>query len=457
MKSTSTNDFNYDSFDRLMSTFLQMSHVLIEEWHNCTTEELTHDIHSLCVKGSRLCNMIDMDLTLQQQDLTQGRKDKNKAYFLGLGDLIMPLVRLLTKDVVKLQQEGTLERPLTNDNQVDLFFLMPKLGEWVLPTAPDKENVRMAFTELPLMLSAIEKEIDYKPSFDEPWESQFIYTFRYFSMLCLLAFHFKHLALMMHKELGKEEAGHLLTRKVQAYQETEKGKEEMRHFIALLKYEYEGKKPSSEALNTERRQLVKLVPKVFQTCFMEHIDDINELAASVTTIHPMPGEDDFQALFLAIAKYQWISGKLYEQSHSACITSEPYNKVFHTNINGKPVDFNRLRKQIGQMVSMIERKNHWFCIYSVLKYRNLIKDPVATHFAEQMQSSDWFPHLPDVLRFTGETLTEYNGYLNDTSFPTWNRERYDSFRLRKGKKKWSPDLWSKFQRLCYQLDECFSG
>jgi len=456
MKSTSINDFNYDSFDRIMSTFLQMSHVLIEEWDNCTAEELTHDVHSLCAKGSRLCNMIDNDLTFQQQDLSQGRKDKNKAYFLGLSDLIMPLVKLLTKDVERLQQVGTLERPISNENQIDLYFLMPKLGEWVLPTAPDNENVRMAFTEFPQMLGAIEEEIDYKTSFDEPWESQFIHTFKYFAMLCLLAFHFKHLAQMMHKELGKEEAGHMLTRKVQAYQETEKGKEEMRHFIALLKYQFKGKKPLIEALDTERRQLVNQVPKVFQTCFMEYIDDINELAANITTIKPVPDTDDFESLFAAIAKYQWMTENLYAHNHPEYSQPAIYNRVFHTSINGKPVDFNRLRKQIKQMISMIERKNHWFCIYSVLKYRNYIKDPVATHFAEQMQCNDWFPHLPDVLQFSGDTLTEYNGYLNDTSFPIWNRERYDSFRLLRGKKKWSPDLWSKFQRLCYQLDDCFT-
>ena len=121
--------------------------------------------------------------------------------------------------------------------------------------------------------------------------------------------------------------------------------------------------------------------------------------------------------------------------------------IFQKNI----LDFHKISSRSSHRYS-----KQRFCIYSVLKYRNLIKDPVATHFAEQMQSSNWFPHLPDVLRFTGETLTEYNGYLNDTSFPTWNRDRYDSFRLRKGKKKWSPDLWSKFQRLCYQLDECFT-
>lgn len=456
MNTMTTENFKYALFDRLMSNFLQMTHVLIDEWDSCSSEELTYDIHSLCVKGSRLCNMIDADLAYQQQDLTHGRKEKNKSYFLELGDLIMPLVKLITNDLIASQNEISQERPSTKDSLMNLDSLMPKLAEWVLPIAPDNANTREAFTILPMMVSAFEEDAEYEFSFDEPWQIQILHAFRFFSMLCLLAFHFKHLAQMMHKELGKEEVGHLLTKKVQTYQETAKGKEEMRHFIALLKYEYDGKMPSMEELNTERRLLVKQVPRVFQTCFMEHIDDINELGVSITAINPVPNEEDFEALFAAIAKHQWISENLYEHSHPKGNQPNIYNRIFHTSINGKPVDFHRLRKQIEQMISIIERKNHWFCIYSVLKYRNYIKDPVATHFAEQMQSADWFPHLPDVLRFTGDTLTEYNGYLNDTSFPIWNRERYDSFRLLRGRKKWSPDLWLKFQRLCFQLDDCFT-
>lgn len=313
MKSTPTHDFSYDSFDKLMSNFLQMTHVLIEEWDNCIAEELTHDIHSLCLKGSRLCNMIDADLALQQQDLTQGRKEKNKAYFLEISGLIMPLVRLLTRAFLESQQGKDMEKPSAKDSQMDLDSILPKLGEWVLPNTTNNEQTREAFAMLPLMISTMEEEIEYNLSFDEPWQVQLFNAFRYFAMLCLLAFHFKHLAQMMYKELGKEEVGHLLTKKVQAYKETAKGKEEMRHFIALLKYEYDGKMPSMEALNTERRLLVKQVPRVFQTCFMEHIDDINELGVSITAINPVPDEDDFEALFAAIAKHQWISENLYEQ------------------------------------------------------------------------------------------------------------------------------------------------
>ena len=456
MKTHATNDFNYNSFDLLMRAFLQMNHVLVDEWDNCTAEELTHDIHSLCVKGSRLCNMIDTDLVLQQQDLTHSRDEKNKSYFLELGDLIMPLVRLITRDLLESQDGKTMDKPSAKDSQMDLDSLLPKLGEWVLPNAPDNAKTRETFTLLPLIINAFKEEMEYNPIFDEPWQLQIVNAFKEFAILCLLTFHFRQLVQMTNKDVSKEQAGHLLTKKVQAFCDTEKGQEEMRHFIAVIKYENNGNSPTVETLDAERKQLVKLLPKIFQTCFMEHIDDINELATSIMAINPAPNAEELEDLYPVIAKYQWISEKMYESTHPTDSKSEIYNKVLHTSLNGKPVNMNRLYTVIKKMVGKIEKKNHWFCIYSVLKYRNYIKDPVATHFAQQMQQADWFPHLPEHLRFTGETLTEYNGYLNDNTYPTWNKERYEIFRLSKGKKKWSPSLWLKFQRLCYELDECFT-
>ena len=260
---------------------------------------------------------------------------------------------------------------------------------------------------------------------------------------------------MTDEEVNSEEAGRMLTGQVLVYIETDKGKEDFRNFIAVLKYENDGQMPEYDELNVERKHLIKQVPRAFQTCFMEHIDDINELAMSIVAIKPLPNDKEYEALLSAIAKYQWLTEQMYEYEHPESIQPELYNKVFYTSMNGIPVDFKRLRKKIEKMLNLINRKNHWFCIYSVLKYHHYIKDPVATHFAEQMRHHDWFSNLPDFLKFSGETLTEYNGYLNENTFPSWNRERYESFRLLNGKKKWSPDLWSKFQRLCYELDEVF--
>lgn len=79
MNTATQQSFNYESFDRQMAGFLHMSYLLIDEWDDCTFEEMSHDLHSLCIKGSRLCNLIDNDLALQKQDLTQSRHGKTRT------------------------------------------------------------------------------------------------------------------------------------------------------------------------------------------------------------------------------------------------------------------------------------------------------------------------------------------------------------------------------------------
>lgn len=147
--------------------------------------------------------------------------------------------------------------------------------------------------------------------------------------------------------------------------------------------------------------------------------------------------------------------RLLHPKHSESSEATIYNKVFHTSVGGKPVDMKKLHEKIGQMIDLASRKNHWFCIYSVLKFRNLIKDSAAKHFAEQMAHPDWFPELSKELQFNGDTLTEYNGYLNDTLFTAWNQKDYDSYRTLHHKTRWAPDLWRRFQVLCYSMNDVF--
>lgn len=132
-----------------------------------------------------------------------------------------------------------------------------------------------------------------------------------------------------------------------------------------------------------------------------------------------------------------------------------FNKVFRTNVGGKPVDMKELREKIGQMIDLASRKNHWFCIYSVLKFRNFIKDGAAKYFSDQMRHPDWFPNLEKNLQFNGDTLTEYNGYLSETPFPAWNQTDFDRYCTQHHKTRWAHDLWHKFQELCYQMNDVF--
>ena len=88
MNTATASDFNYESFDRQMAEFLSMSYLLVGEWDDCTREEMMFDLNSLCVKGSRLCYLIDIDLGLQKEDLTQSRREMNQNYYLELNTLL---------------------------------------------------------------------------------------------------------------------------------------------------------------------------------------------------------------------------------------------------------------------------------------------------------------------------------------------------------------------------------
>ena len=116
MNTATKPSFNYESFDRQMEGFLSMSYLMIDEWDECTSEEMTSDLYSLCIKGARLCNMIDTDLALQQQDLTQSRHGKNQDYYLRLNEIMRPLSELIFKAMDEMKQQKTLKYPVPSLN-----------------------------------------------------------------------------------------------------------------------------------------------------------------------------------------------------------------------------------------------------------------------------------------------------------------------------------------------------
>ena len=447
--------FEYQTYDRQLASFINMSYVLIEEWEDYTMQEMSYDLRSLCIKGSRLCGMTDYDLALQQEDLTDSRKTINQDYFIEFNNLIKILTDLLHRTVNRVHVFKKIEKPDASEYQQNLTTLMPKLGKWITIDKQQKDSMESFMSEVPLVVDEIEKQVSELCFPGEPWESCFMNLFRYYVLVCYLFFHFQRCVQVSGDDMTREEAGSLLTNQIQQQAESEEGQEALRRYIAQLKYDNDLEMPGEKELKNARRKLAKEVPSVLQTCFMEHIDDMNAMAMDIIKIKPAPSKEDYKTFLNAILKYQWLSERIYEYAHPEEVEPTIYNMVFHTSVNGKPVDLKKLRNKIEKMIKLIHRKNGWFCIYSVLKFRNLIKDPVATHFAEQIQGYDWFPHLKDYQRFSGETLTEYNGYLNDVPFTVWNQKDYDSYRLRHNKTKWAPELWKKFKDLCYKLNKEF--
>lgn len=82
----------------------------------------------------------------------------------------------------------------------------------------------------------------------------------------------------------------------------------------------------------------------------------------------------------------------------------------------------------------------------VLTYQRRVKN--------QLYLADLYS-LTEKLQFNGDTLTEYNGYLSVTNFTIWNQKDFDRYRTLHHKTKWSPNLWRKFQNLCYSMNEVF--
>ena len=453
---TITTEFNYEAFDRQMEALLQMSMILIRGWDDYAAQELTFDIRSLCVKGSRLCSLADQDLALQQADLTHARRQANQYFYVQLNELVTKqLSPLMTRVVDDIRNKKTLDRPSSAAYRQEMSDLLPRLGQWLASDNTGKERFEQMvgnFTMVEKQLSKTVKPTHYP---GVTWKERFMNLLRYYALMCCLLFHFQQVMELAGLEVKPEEAASMFTRSVQAYLETTAGAEDLNRYSAMLRFKNGGEPLDEDQLEEARQKLVEEVPPSLQICFMEHIFNIDALAMDILDLDPQPSEEDFQKFLGVVAKWQWLSEKIYECKHPERIVAPLYNKVFHTSVNGKPVDFHQLRSIIKQMIKFIDKKNQWFCLYSVLKFRNLIKDPIATHFVEQMTHPDWFPDLPDFQQFSGETLSEYNGYLNDTRFPAWNQASYDSYRTRYGKKKWSPELWLKFKRRCERMNDVF--
>lgn len=106
-------------------------------------------------------------------------------------------------------------------------------------------------------------------------------------------------------------------------------------------------------------------------------------------------------------------------------------------------------------MSHVKRKNHWFCVWSVLRFRNLLATEKFEAFAQQMMRPEWFGNEPGVARFSGDTLSEYSGYFTDCLYTRWNEKDYRLYLATHQKHKWSDSLCERFTRLCLEMDEAF--
>ena len=158
---------------------------------------------------------------------------------------------------------------------------------------------------------------------------------------------------------------------------------------------------------------------------------------------------------VVLAKWQLLMEEMDKLAHRTIEEKDLPNEVFHTMLHDRRVNMKELRQCIARMLPLVKRKNHWFCVWSVLNYHNLIKNTNAEAFARQMLMPEWFGTTKGVLQFTGDTLREYTGFFTGTTFRAWNKDNFLIYKKLHNKSKWSETLCDRFQRLCEEMNEYF--
>lgn len=156
-----------------------------------------------------------------------------------------------------------------------------------------------------------------------------------------------------------------------------------------------------------------------------------------------------------LVKWQRLEEEMHLLEHPESATPELHNEVFPLVLSGRRVDLADLRQRISRMQSLVRQKNHWFCVWSVLRYEGYLKDSSYGAFTRQMMHSDWFGKTRGVLPFTADTLNEYSGYFSDRVFTQWNESDYRLYREKYNKTKWGDTLCDRFTRLCYEMQVRF--
>lgn len=175
-------------------------------------------------------------------------------------------------------------------------------------------------------------------------------------------------------------------------------------------------------MRSEQRKLQNEVPDSLLLPFLHHVNDAYEMGKEVNRLTFTA--EEYISLLSATAKWQLLEQRIYECLNPNEIKPQFDNEVFVTVLNGRPVKMEELRKTISLMVKLVNRKNQWFCVWSVLKHHNLLGNYSHEAFARQMMSSYWFGDVEDYKRFSGDTLREYKRYFSDYDYTQWDNDEF---------------------------------
>ncbi len=446
-------EIDYISFDRQLDNMIAMSEILVTELDDCGTQELTFDIVSLHTKVNRLCAMADIDYAIQLAQLKRPRIDQNLHYYGSLQTLIAEMVPFLKNVVRGVRENRTLEgRRQTQNLPVSSDFLS-KLSELTEVNEEEKVEWGSLVDDFTAMESLIKKKLKATKFPGMTTVERVWLLLQCFVKICYLKYHFQRVSRLDYLEIDSAEAERLLTQMIQAYADSEEGKSELLRYEAVLRYDNDGKALSVEQLKEAQKALLNDVPQKMQLLYMQHVDDINALAHGLTKI-PCD-ESELDRLIAVVAKWQLLSSRMAQLAQPQQNTL--YNEVFVESLNGKPVDLHALKNSIERMLPYIKRKNHWFCVWCVLRHHNLLASTESAAFARQMMHKDWFGGIEAGKRFSGDTLRDYNGYLANVDYTVWNEKEYLLYKERYNKSKWSVALCTNFRNICREMEGAMRG
>ncbi|MDO4216045.1 MAG: hypothetical protein Q4D12_09070 [Bacteroidales bacterium] len=446
---------NYEIYERQLDVFLQMTEQLAKGWRDYSALELSIDLHSLCRKGARLFYMADLDWVAQQQDIVLERFKKNAAYLKAferlMHEVFCPFIMDVTREMRGENRLNGVKLPYYDGGINDVF---PRLQNFLIQDG-------MEVNQFESIRELVNKVFEVKPLQGQknyPGETsmeRFGNIYRLMVYVCYLNYHFQRCMDRCSHDLSGEQVERIFLEIIQQYAASEEGGQKLLTYRTRLEYDNDGQPLSLEQLRQAEKKLVQEVPESLQLSFMKNSQDPEKIVYDIIG-HTLPKED-LQALTQVLAKCELLHGMMYELQHPKKVKAGLYNEVFHTQVNGRTVNLEELRDRIREMLYQVDKKNKWFCVWSVLRHHLLLKDTRFEPFARQMMHEDWFGNT-NVPHFSGDNLSDYSGYFDKLDFKLWNESAFLEYRDFHGKKdKWGDSLFSTFESLTYELDDIYCG
>lgn len=448
--------FSYEVFDRQLQNFCMMTEVMINGWNDYSTQEMVFDINSLYIKASRLCYMADQDLALQHADVTQQRKKENQYFHNLMEELVIRKLSQFVFLVINEFKEGKqLEGHDSPMFTSEISIIFPRLFDLFAMEGMSPEKMQ----ELNQLIQCVETFLSSEVQLTQYPEVEFgekLWNFlRLYAMSCYLLLHFRRVCHVTSKPLASDVVSRLTEMNVQKYMSEAESKHQIDLYLARLQYENDGKPLDEMQWLKARRELKSLVPEKLELTFLSYADNAGKVGAEIANIDFTP--EEFMMLIDALAKYQVITHKLFELNHPEEQEHTLPNEAFNLVVKGRAVDLQELKKSIAKMAALVQRKNQWFCVWSVLKHLNLIREDCGfATFAHQMMSDEWLGKSGYV-EFSADNLSDYSRYFNEYDFTEWDEEMFLEKKQLYGMTKWSPKLCQNFSSLCRKMMKSIWG